>query len=458
MDKILITGATGFIGKNLVKELFCRGYSLVILTRNIASAKEKIPLPLEFITWDDLEKSNEKNIKGVIHLAGENIAMARWSKKQKKIIYNSRIKNTQKLVNFFATTSETPQKNPLNFFCAASAIGYYSNSDCSQDENSPAAKTYLANVCIAWEKEIKKINAKRIIIARLGTVLDSDGGALRKLLPFYLLGLGGKIGNGKMWMSWIAKKDVVNFFLQVTKKYNGIYNLTTPNPICNKDFHKSLAKTLKIPNFFFIPKFALKIGLGEMSQIILNSQKIIPKNLVRQEYKFCYPEIKETLESACHFFQGKPHFLFQNYQYLPLPLEKVFAFFKNIENLALLTPQNLKFQFIKASSNETKKNTQIEYKIRIFAFSIKQKSIIQDFKNKEYFSDLQLKGLFASWYHQHFFYSIEKEGKKGVLLEDKVFYRPPFLPFSLLGYGIIKKKIQEVFTYRNQALKKTLLF
>ena len=452
MDKILITGATGFIGSSLVKELFCQGYSLVILTRDIARAKKKLQLPIEFITWNKLKTYNEKSIKGAIHLAGENIANARWSKKQKQIIYNSRVQNTQILVNFFAN-----RKMPLNFFCASSAIGYYNKGDYLQDENSPAAKTYLANVCMGWEKQIKKINAKRIIIARLGTVLDSDGGALRKLLPFYLTGLGGKIGKGNAWMSWIAKKDVLNFFLQATKKYNGIYNLTAPTPVQNKDFHKNLTTILKLPSFFFIPKTALKIVLGEMAQIILNSQKIIPKKLKEQKYKFLYPEINQALQSACHLHRGKPHFLFQNYQYLPLPLEKVFSFFKNVENLALLTPKYLNFQFIKVSNNETKKNTTIEYKFRIYAISIKQKSIIQDFKDNQYFSDLQLKGLFATWYHQHFFRAIEKEGKKGMLLEDKVFYIPPFLPFSLLGYGLIKKKIQEIFTYRNQALKKILL-
>ena len=453
---ILVTGASGLIGSKLVKELFVLGYLVVVVTRNIIRAKKKLPYPIEFVLWEDLETKLLQKVDGVFHLAGENIAEHRWSKKQKDKIYNSRIVTTKKLVEFFSNGKKT-----IDFFCSASAVGYYGFGDHPKTEQAPAGNDFLALVCKHWEYEAQKIQAKRKIIARLGVVLDANGGALQKILPFFRIGFGGRLGLSKIWMSWITSDDVIYFFLQALQKkwYEGVYNLVCPEPITNAELTKKLAKIYQLPALFIIPRFVLKLIFGSMSQIILGSQKVYPQRLLHIDHSFCYPSIDKALAKVCSVLPIKKkkqaHFCFQNYQFLPLPVEKVFPFFCDAKNLSKITPDFLAFKNLTYSSKNIEKNTLIQFQLKTYKIPIKWKIIIRDFESNKFFSDLQLQGPYQIWFHQHFFYPIKMGEKQGVLLEDRIFYRLPLMPFSLVMLAFIKNNLVKIFTYRNKIIQKT---
>lgn len=292
--KILITGASGLLGSALVSVL-ATNYPLVIISRNIAKTKEKIKQKVDFYQWDNYElpKNALKGVTGVINLAGENIANKRWTQKQKQKIYESRIKTTKNLVqscNLLPTI--------LDFFISASAIGYYpAISKQNLDENSLKGEGFLANLCQDWEQEARGIKAKRLVIFRLGLILSEQGGALAKLLSIFKLGLGGTIGMGKRSFSWIHLEDVVCFIKQAISqsKYQGIFNLTSLQPATNLELTKILAQSLNKKAIFPVAPLFLKVVFGEMSQLLLTDQKVIPQKLLQLNHQFLYPDLKSAI-------------------------------------------------------------------------------------------------------------------------------------------------------------------
>lgn len=297
--RILITGATGFVGSALTKRLLNDGHELHILTRN----SEKIPdvfknSNVKVFEWRDTKTlppvESIQGINGVINLMGENISAKRWSAEQKKKLRESRVESTKNL----ATLLDQNVNVPLDFFISASAVGIYPvNTPEVFNEESKHGKNFLADLCEAWEAAaytLKKV--RRIVIVRTAVVLEKHGGALAKMLPPFKLGLGGPIGDGNQYMSWIHLDDLVNLYATAAtdNSYNGVYNGAAPHPVENFHFTKALGNALHRPTLFPVPAIGLKIAFGEMSSIILNSQKVISKNLSDRNFNFRY----ETIESA----------------------------------------------------------------------------------------------------------------------------------------------------------------
>jgi uncharacterized protein (TIGR01777 family) len=297
--KILITGATGFVGTKLCKKLETDGHQLVILSRNIHSAKERLKLKAGiFIEWSNYfeapDLKSHTDLDGIIHLMGENIGDKRWSDEQKKILYSSRINSAHSLIN-------AVNQNNLNlkFFITASAIGIYpTNTNEILTENSSLGNGFLAKLCSDWENAINQLptNVRKVSI-RTGVVFDHNGGALKKMLLPFKMGVGGIIGNGKQMMSWIHRDDIVNIYAaSVTNAdYTGAINACSPNPVSNYQFTKALGKALHRPTIFPVPEMALKIMFGEMSSIILDSQAVKSDKLTGLGFQFKYPKIEEAL-------------------------------------------------------------------------------------------------------------------------------------------------------------------
>lgn len=297
--KILITGGTGFVGQRLLKKLHADGHELVVLTRNPDKARLNESTDATFHRWDgisdDVPPESLQGVQAVVNLMGENIANKRWSDAQKRKLEKSRIDATKKLV-------EAIEKNcqePLEVFISASASGFYPvNTGETLDENSPNGSGYLAKLCKDWEEATDGLTkAKRKIISRTGVILGPEAGALNKLLPIFKLGGGGPIGNGAMMMSWIHVEDMVKAIIEwlTQDKYNGTYNMVAPNPVSNKEFTKALAKAVRMPAVFPVPSFMLKLIMGEMSTIVLDSQKLIPKHLLDDGFQFDHPEIEGAM-------------------------------------------------------------------------------------------------------------------------------------------------------------------
>ena len=298
--KILITGGTGFVGKPLAIKL-AKEHEILVLTRS----RSKNPFKNSKITMVYLDSVKNQyscdlsDIDGVINLMGENIANKRWTKEQKKKIYSSRIDSTAKL------TAHLKAINcKLQFFIQASAIGYYPVCEKELTEQSKGGEGFLADLCKRWENECQKIPSnlcERKVVVRIGVVLGRGGGAFERLHLVFKLGLGGSIAGGHQWMSWIHLNDLVNIFSEAVSNQNlkGIINAVSPNPVTNKDFTKFLASVLKRPALFPVPKLALKLIMGEMSCIVLDSQKVIPRNLLDNSFYFNFPTLKEALVDLC---------------------------------------------------------------------------------------------------------------------------------------------------------------
>lgn len=298
MKKIVVTGATGLIGRELCKELSLHGDELTIFSTNVEKAKAILPFAKEVVEWKNYDKDYSVYLEGkdaVIHLAGASVAGKRWTPSYKKEIYDSRINTTRNLVSSIDKCKQKPE-----VFISASAIGFYGDrGDSILTETSSVGKDFLSNVCDDWEKaseRIEMLNVRRVII-RTGIVLSIDDGALKKiLLPFQLF-VGGPLGNGKQWFSWIHLADIISLYLFLLdkKSQKGIFNAVSPQPVQMKTFAKRLGKVLHKPSLFPVPKFVLKLVMGESASAILASQKIKPEALLNAGYKFKFDDLESAL-------------------------------------------------------------------------------------------------------------------------------------------------------------------
>jgi len=287
---ILISGASGFIGRHLKKYLLRRGHNVLALQRKNSHSPPYWNIDKKII---DLGKYEQIDI--VVHLAGENIAKGRWTKKKKEEIKLSRIKGTRLLCEYISSLRYKPK-----LLIAASAIGFYGDRGEEElTEDSPKGSGFLADVCNLWERttHIALASGIRVVNIRLGMVLSPNDGALKRMLVPFKLGLGGVIGTGKQYISWIAIEDVLGAIYHIIKNEDiiGPINLVSPNPVTNKYFTKTLAKTLHRPALIPLPSYIAQLFLGEMAkELLLASTRVIPKKLNKSGYHFIYP----TLESA----------------------------------------------------------------------------------------------------------------------------------------------------------------
>ena len=291
--KILIGGSHGLVGTALIKSLEAEGHEIFRLVRHAPTSKTEVE-------WSpDRYSIALARIEGfdvVVNLAGESSAEGRWTDDKKRRIRESRVKGTKLLGDALANLSVPPK----TFLCA-SAIGYYGNrGDEMLTEGSASGDGFLAKVCAEWEEATALATEKgiRVVNARFGVILDTNGGALKKMLPPFRMGVGGRIGSGKQWMSWIARGDVVGGmqFALANDSIRGPVNFVAPAPVTNAEFTKTLGKVLSRPTIFPIPAFAIKLLFGEMGEaLLLGSQRVAPERLVAEGYKFSYPQLERAL-------------------------------------------------------------------------------------------------------------------------------------------------------------------
>jgi uncharacterized protein (TIGR01777 family) len=292
--RVLISGSTGFIGTALVARLQEVGHEPVRLVRS------SDPGDVPAVRWDPANETIDDGaldeIDAVVHLAGESIASSRWTDAQKARIMDSRVQGTRTLAKAMAAADDPP-----TVFLSGSAIGYYGDAgDARLDESGPAADDFAARVTVRWEQEAASIATDRTRLAylRTGIVLDPSGGALAEQLPFFKLGLGGRIGDGTQWFSWISLADEVGAILHLLDAdIDGPVNLTAPKPVTNAEFTKTLGTVLNRPTFLPTPKPALWLRLGrELSKTLLEGgAHVSPGVLQTSGYSFLDPELEPAL-------------------------------------------------------------------------------------------------------------------------------------------------------------------
>jgi uncharacterized protein (TIGR01777 family) len=287
--KILITGGTGLIGKKLCAILLANGHELTILTRRPQVVLSGCTAMTSLNQWQP-----QTIYDAVINLAGESIVDKAWTEARKKALWDSRVILTQELVARMESANQKPR-----VFISGSAIGYYGDTgDMIIDESAAAGCDFGANLCVAWENEALK-SSSRVCLLRTGLVLDSSGGFFKKMVLPFTLGLGGCVGDGKQWMSWIHIDDYVAILVKLLTNDNtkGAYNMAAPKPVTNIEFTKILANALFRPAFFPMPAWFLKGLLGERAALLLGGQRISSVKINALDYEFAYPELKKAILS-----------------------------------------------------------------------------------------------------------------------------------------------------------------
>ena len=293
MQRIAITGASGLIGSALVGKLKSDGYTVQRLVRRPTVSSEEI-------FWNpatqEIDLDALAGVDAVIHLAGAGVGDKRWTKKYKSEILNSRLLGTTTIAN--AVSQIKPE-----VFISSSAIGWYGETgNRAVIESDRGGDDFLAAVCREWEAAADLAGDVRTVKIRTGLVLDPTGGALGRMLPLFRFGLGGKLGNGKQWWSWITLHDHlrgIEFILE-NKNISGPVNLTSPNPVTNQEFTSALARALRRPALFPAPAFALKAALGGFSTEILGSKKVLPGVLQEAGFNFEFPHIGPALDALAN--------------------------------------------------------------------------------------------------------------------------------------------------------------
>ncbi|MDQ3002117.1 MAG: TIGR01777 family oxidoreductase [Fibrobacterota bacterium] len=295
--RVLLTGATGFIGRILSARLAADGHTLRFLTRDPVAASGRLPPGSKAFAWPSggmVPDQAMDGVEAVVHLAGENIGQWPWTRDRKNLILESRTQGTRRLVEAMGRAAAKP-----TVLVAAAAVGYYGDGgDRDLDEGSEPGTGFLAEVCVAWEREIFRASEMgiRTVAVRNGLVLG-QGGALKKLLPVYRFGAGAVLGSGRQWWSWVHVEDTAGIFAHAlsAEGLSGAINGTAPAPVMQREFAKALTKAVHRPLLFKVPTFALRIPLGEMAATLLEGQKTDGTKLAASGYRFRYPRLEAAL-------------------------------------------------------------------------------------------------------------------------------------------------------------------
>ncbi len=289
---VLLTGGTGFIGHALCMHLLQAGHTLSVLTRDPLHARTRVPAATRVLATLD----EARDVEAVVNLAGEPLMAGRWNAARKAEFRRSRLGTTQALIVWMARQSVRPR-----VLVSGSAIGYYGpRDDEALDESAAPGDDFAAHLCRDWETEAMQAEGLdvRTCRVRTGIVLGTDGGALAKMLPPFRLGAGGPMGDGRQWMSWIHRDDLVRMiaWLLDSDRAGGAYNGTAPVPVTNRDFARTLGKALHRPAVLPTPAFVLKAGFGEMAQLLLTGQRVLPAHALAEGFVFRFPTLAGALD------------------------------------------------------------------------------------------------------------------------------------------------------------------
>ncbi|MCP1328621.1 TIGR01777 family oxidoreductase [Halomonas sp. 707D4] len=296
--RVLITGGSGFVGRRLCERLLARGDRVDVVSRSPSKAART--LPGECQVRDSAMGFIETPPEAVVNLAGESIAGKRWSEAQKKRLLASRVESTTALVEFCRALEKAGKPLP-SVMVSGSAMGYYGDQGRRVvDEQTPPHAEFAHRLCAQWEAAVEPVTdlGVRLALLRTGLVLDAGGGTLAKMLPPFKFGLGGRFGDGRQFMPWVHRDDLVEAILYLIDQpsLEGPFNGSAPHPVTNAEFTRTLARQLHRPALFPVPAFALKAGLGEMSRLLLTGADMRPARLLEAGFGFRYPTLDEALD------------------------------------------------------------------------------------------------------------------------------------------------------------------
>jgi uncharacterized protein (TIGR01777 family) len=433
----------------------------VALTRDASVARQELPFLCKIAEWKgaghefpEATLAAFEGVDAVINLMGENLSAGRWTEDFKKRILTSRADASRELIQ--AVFSKANPKHWIQ----ASAVGWYGSSPAGVvfDENSGKGEGFLSEVCQKWENALEALpSGVRKVILRTGVVMSHKGGAFPKMLDPILNGIGGVIGDGHQMMSIIHLDDAARFVVHALKTpaVEGAYNLMVEQPVMQKLLTQRLCVLLHVQPGPPVPALALKLALGEMADLLLQSQSVVSVRIAETGFRFRYDTVHELLQEICSWHQHplEPHratFIQYAEQFVPRELNEVFPFFSDARNLEAITPEWLNFKIKSVSTGDKiEKGTKIRYRLKLHGVPIAWLTDIAEWQPPTLFVDNQLKGPYSLWYHEHSFETV----KGGTLLKDWVRYRLPMGKLgSWVGLGKVRSDVSKIFAHRKQSI------
>ena len=463
--RVFVTGATGFIGRALIPRLQRDGHDVVAWVRSPARARGLLGADVELVHADESPDAMVAAIErcdAVVNLAGEPLIGARWTAARRAVLERSRIAVTEQLVRAMTAARSRP-----GVLISGSAVGYYGDrADEWLTEASGGGGDFLAHLCQRWERAAQNADplGVRVVLLRTGVVLARGGGALARMLPLFKFGMGGPVGSGAQYLPWIHLHDLVKIIAValVDVRFRGPVNGVAPEQPTSRAFARSLGRALHRPAILPVPALALRVFLGEAAPVLLASQRVDPRVLRDQQFAFDFP----TLESALEDIVGgtlvaispagsspgsgeEAHYELRTRTLIDAPIEQTFAFFSKAANLGMITPVAMQFA-IQGEVPPMAAGAVINYRVRVGPVPVRWRTRIDTWEPGRRFADLQEKGPYRFWWHEHTF---QADGSRTVM-EDRVYYTPPLGIAGLLAHRLfIAATLRKIFQYRGDVIR-----
>jgi uncharacterized protein len=473
--RVLVTGATGFIGRALTLRLLGGGHEVSAWVRNEEQARGQLGSDVRLAAASggaNALAAEMGRVDAVVNLAGESILGGRWTAERKAALWKSRVDLTNSLVSAIRQAQHRP-----TVLVSASAVGYYGDrGDELLDERSAPGSDFLARLCKAWEEAALSAEplGTRVFTPRFPVVLGLDGGALAQMLPPFKFGAGGPIGSGRQWMSWIQLFDLVEILAIALEdqRYQGPAIAAAPSPVTSREFARMLGRVLRRPSLLPLPAPALRMLFGEGASVLTSGQRVIPARLSELGFKWRFDSLElalrhilteddpvigpldssqpENPNHSGYLAKHPPTHVLRHTARINAALADVFQFFSRPQNLGVMTPADMRFQITSAMPPEVSAGSCFDYKLRVGPLPLRWRTLIEVWQPQRLMIDSQEKGPYRCWWHEHHF---EAQGSS-TLMEDRVYFAPPL---GILGRGVsrffVAPALRRIFRFRAQAMR-----